>query len=66
MVARVSDEEWKAFQTLAADNARLCGIVIAADKLVEEVLCAIDDYDNKHTAGLEEALEAYKISRQGH
>ena len=64
MVARVSDEEWKAFQTLAADNARLCGIVIAADALEKAIIKAIKGAG--YNEGLERALEAYKISRTGH
>jgi hypothetical protein len=48
-----------AAQMLAADNARLCWIVLAADKLAEAI------ENETHYAGLKAALEAYKIQRQG-
>jgi hypothetical protein len=56
-----------AAQMLAADNARLCGIVIAADKLAE-VLGWLDRLGglgfDKHDR-IRAVLEAYKIQRQG-
>ena len=53
-----------AAQTLAADNARLCGIVIAADKLAETVDRVLRGAG--YNDGLNAALEAYKVVRSGH
>ncbi len=53
----------EAVQMLAGDNARLCTIVIAADKLAE----VFERYQNGRAAifHVEQALHAYKIARQG-
>ncbi len=53
-----------AVQSLAADNARLCEILLAADKLVEEIEKKLrhgQDY-----IAIRKALDAYKVVRQGH
>lgn len=52
-----------ALQYLAADNVRLCDIAIAADKLakaVERILV-----EEVSDPGLEAALDAYKVVRNG-
>lgn len=56
---------------LAGDNARLCGIVIAADKLAEQVALLLEsdartsDLTRWRLAIVRQALDAYKIVRQG-
>ena len=60
---------WNAAQILAGDNARLCGIVIEADKLAEavELLAHL-----RHSAPvgvfarIQAALDAYRVVRNGH
>jgi len=55
-------ETWRnAAQTLAADNARLCAIALAADKLAEAVERELET--GEHLA--QPALDAYKVVRQG-
>jgi hypothetical protein len=49
-----------AVQMLAADNARLCDIALAADKLAEAVERSL-----YLTLETKRALDAYKIVRQG-
>lgn len=58
----MSDErEWKGVaQTLAADNARLCTIALAADALAT----ALEKHGEQHFA-IKAALDAYKIVRNG-
>jgi hypothetical protein len=62
-------ETWRnAAQTLAADNARLCAIALAADKLLEaadEVACATGYDKTRAVVRLRNAAHAYKIARQG-
>lgn len=55
--------DWKAVSvSLAADNARMCGIILAADALVE----AADKYARTgQRADLIRAVDAYRITRQG-
>ena len=52
-----------AIQTLAADNARLCGIALAADALAE----AFHKYQNGRAAifHVEKALSEYMQARNG-
>lgn len=52
-----------AIQTLAADNARLCGIAEAADKLAKAVERLLDG-DECHRE-VERAWDEYKVKRQG-
>lgn len=60
-----------AVSMLAADNARLCDIGIAADKLAEEVERLLEDEDRGspylkwRLKILWRALEAYKVVRNG-
>lgn len=54
-----------AAQALGAEQWRACLIIEAADKLAEAATDAVDAYDNKCTTGLELALEAFKVVRQG-
>jgi hypothetical protein len=51
----------EAIRMLAADNVRLLGIVEAADKLAE----AIKNHGERHFA-VRDALDAFRIIRQGH
>lgn len=54
------DYDWKlAAQTLAADNARLCSIAIAADALAEAAA-------KSSAPAIRDALDAYKVVRNGH
>lgn len=61
----------EAIQILAADNARLCGILIAADALALELERMLESAErspefNRWRGGLvQRALEAYKIVRSG-
>lgn len=60
---------WHATQMLAADNARLCGIVLEADKLVaavERLKTAQSGEVAAAVAGIQRALDAYKVMKQGH
>lgn len=66
----MSGDDFSALQALAADNARLCEIVIKADELLK----AAETHDasfrpevtpSRERAGLKAALEAYKVVRQG-
>ncbi len=51
-----------AVQMLAADNARLCGIAIAADELVK----VVERYARTgQRADLVRALDAYRTARNG-
>lgn len=59
-------ETWRsAAQTLAADNARLCAIALAADKLEQAVTSLVQDAHQSLYTNLRAALDAYKIARQG-
>jgi hypothetical protein len=58
----VSGDLEEAVKMLAADNARMCDILLAADKLAKTV----EKYAKVgQRADLEHALDAYKIVRQG-
>ncbi len=60
---------WNATQMLAGDNARLCGIVLAADKLVETVERLKTAQQGEVAAAfarIQRALDAYKVTKQGH
>lgn len=62
----MSGDEFDALQALAADNARLCAIVIAAEKLAAEAARMTEDYgDSIDSTGLKVALDAFKVKRQG-
>jgi hypothetical protein len=54
-----------AAQMLAADNARLCGIVIAADKLATAAAAHAVFGTSYTLKGLEDAIKAFEIQRQG-
>lgn len=54
-----------AVQMLAADNARLCGIAMAADKLADEIERVLRLHYETSFPRIREALEAYKQSRTG-
>jgi DNA/RNA-binding domain of Phe-tRNA-synthetase-like protein len=65
----VTDAEWLEFQKLAAQLARACEIIDAADKLAEAAHAAA------YSAGYEKfdarmklrtALDAFKVVRNGH
>jgi hypothetical protein len=64
-------DTWRnAAQTLAADNARLCAIALAADKMVENLL-RLTRAEDRHgfrfltKKSIEDVIIAYKIERQG-
>lgn len=59
----MSDAEWLEFQKLAAQMARACEIISAADKLAEEAARATRGAS--YNAAIEAALDAYKVVRQG-
>ena len=62
----VRGDMFAAAQMLAADNARLCGIVIAADELAAAVL-ECDARESPQTVrAMIAALDAYKVVRGGH
>lgn len=62
----MSGDDFDALQALAADNARLCEIALAADLLAEAVQrYAKDDGDRRSYRAMVVALEAYKVVRQG-
>lgn len=67
----MNGDDFNALQALAADNARLCTIVLAADKLcaaVEAFLEACEGTDKVRRSkvnGLITAYEAYHVVRQG-
>lgn len=57
-----------AIQILAADNARLLGIVQAADELLEASVRALGIFVPPYTPALQSlknAIDAYKIARNG-
>ena len=56
----MTDAEWLEFQKLAAQMARACEIIAAADKLAE----ATERHGERHFA-IRAALDAFKVVRQG-
>ena len=54
-----------AVQQLAASNARLCDIGLAADKLAKAAEALVQDAHKSLYTNLREALEAYQIVRSG-
>ena len=54
-----------AVQMLAADNARLCDILIAAEKLADAVAEYLHDLHWTKERRLKAALQAFRIVRQG-
>lgn len=55
-----------AVQTLAADNAKLCTIAIAADKLAEATKAFMGNrWNSAKGKAVLVALDAYNIARQG-
>jgi hypothetical protein len=68
----VSDAEWLEFQKLAAQLARACEMISAADKLAEEMQHILDEEawrDSEHSRWrrdrIKAVLDAYKVVRQG-
>lgn len=67
----MTDHEWKLVQEVAASAARSCDIVVAADKLAEELerelRCYPPDADGMYIYGarIRAALDAFKVVRQG-
>lgn len=63
--------DWKGVSvSLAADNARMCGIIIASDELAREVELLLEamtrgSYVSFRRDILQRALDAYKIVRSG-
>ena len=55
-----------AAQTLAADNARLCGIVIAADALARALRYHLVVADDRSCQEMIRAADAFDVVRQGH
>lgn len=74
--AKCWDESFGALQAMTADNARLCEIALAADKLAEAVSvyqarCLPQrgehsrEFHEARVRKLNAALQAYKAARQG-
>lgn len=56
---------WNTIQTLAADNARLCAIVLAAEKLATAAAAHAVFATTYTLKELETAIEAFEIVRGG-
>lgn len=54
-----------AVQMLAADNARMCEIVLAADALAEEIRRVLALHYDSSFPRIRAALDAYKSARNG-
>ncbi len=61
----IPPDEFNALQALAADNARLCEIGLAADKLARAVEALVQDAHRSLYTNLRKALDEYKIARAG-
>lgn len=53
----------EAIQILAADNARMCTRLIAAEELAERLRRWLDSHASVTVKQLEKALEAYEATR---
>lgn len=49
---------------LAGDNARMCDILLAADRLADEIEKKL--HSGQDLIAIRRALESYKVVRQGH
>jgi hypothetical protein len=69
---RSDEKDWQGVAvSLAASNARLCGIAIDADKLAAEVEKLLEAHGRDTAVSwrfklVRDALDAYKITRNGH
>lgn len=55
----------EAVRMLAADNARLCEILLAADALAETLERAQRNNPWREGSEMKRALDAYRVARQG-
>lgn len=55
-----------AMTMLAADNARLCDILLAADRLAEVLERAQKNNPWREGSEMKKALDAYRVVRDGH
>lgn len=59
----MKEPDFNALQALAADNARLCEIALAADRLAQACEAHLDGDPQERE--IERALAAYKVARNG-
>jgi hypothetical protein len=64
-VTDMTGDLWAAVTTLAADNARMCDIIIAADKLRAAAKALVQDANRSVFTNLRAALDNFDAVRGG-